>query len=168
MKIQSRYSASLAVPKGFKIEEFAGDFNVPRYMILGPSKEILITDSIKDGAVYVLTDSGKDRKELVGKLNRPFGLAFYKEWLYIAETTSVKRYKYDAKTMTAGPGEEVVDMKDFDKGHWTRCLQFDEKAGKFYLGIGSASNVATGEPEMRAAIHLFNADGTASTPDGST
>jgi glucose/arabinose dehydrogenase len=152
--------ATLAVPKGFKIEEFAGDFNIPRYMILGPSKEILVTDSIKDGAVYVLTNSGKDRKELVGKLNRPFGLAFYKDWLYIAETTSVKRYKYDAKTMTAGPGEEVVNMKDFDKGHWTRCLQFDEKAGKFYLGIGSASNVSTGEPEMRAAIHRFNADGT--------
>ena len=153
--------ASLAVPKGFTIEEFAGDFNVPRYMILGPSMEILITDSVKDGAVYVLTNYGKDRKELVGKLNRPFGLAFYKDWLYIAETTSVKRYKYDAKTMTAAlPGEEVVNMKDFDKGHWTRCLQFDDKTGKFYLGIGSASNVSTGEPEMRAAIHRFNADGT--------
>lgn len=153
--------ATLAVPKGFKIEEFAADFQRPRMMLLGPSKEILITDSIpKEGKVFVLTNYGKDRKELVGNLDRPFGLAFYKDWLYIAETTSVKRYKYDAKTMTVGAGSEVVNMKDFDKGHWTRCLQFDEKAGRFYLGIGSASNVSPGEPEYRAAIHRFNADGT--------
>lgn len=153
--------ASLAVPKGFKIEEFAADFQRPRMMLLGPSMEILITDSLpKEGKVYILTNNGKDRKELVANLDRPFGLAFYKDWLYIAETTSVKRYKYNAKAMTAGAGEEVVNMKDFDKGHWTRCLQFDEAAGKFYLGIGSASNVSTGEPAMRAAIHRFNADGT--------
>ena len=153
--------ATLAVPKGFKIEEFAADFQRPRMMLLGPSKEILITDSIpKEGKVFVLTNNGKDRKELVANLDRPFGLAFYKDWLYIAETTSVKRYKYDAKTMTVGAGAEVVNMKDFDKGHWTRCLQFDEKAGKFYLGIGSASNVSPGEPDYRAAIHRFNADGT--------
>ena len=153
--------ATLAVPKGFKIEEFAADFQRPRMMLLGPSQEILITDSIpKEGKVFVLTNDGKDRKELVANLDRPFGLAFYKDWLYIAETTSVKRYKYDAKTMTVGAGTEVVNMKNFDKGHWTRCLQFDEKAGKFYLGIGSASNVSPGEPDYRAAIHRFNADGT--------
>ena len=91
--------ATLAVPKGFKIEEFAADFQRPRMMLLGPSMEILLTDSIpKEGKVYVLTNYGKDRKELVANLDRPFGLAFYKEWLYIAETTSVKRYPYDAKT----------------------------------------------------------------------
>ena len=38
--------ASLAVPKGFKIEEFASDFQRPRMMLLGPSNEILLTDSM--------------------------------------------------------------------------------------------------------------------------
>ena len=130
--------ASLAVPKGFKIEEFASDFQRPRMMLLGPSNEILLTDSMpKEGKIFVLTNNGKDRKELLANLDRPFGLAFYKDWLYVAETTAVKRYKYDAKAMTAGPGQEIISFKEFDKGHWTRCLQFDEKAGKFYLGIGS-------------------------------
>ena len=153
--------ASLAVPKGFKIEEFASDFQRPRMMLLGPSMEILLTDSIpKEGKVFVLTNNGKDRKELLANLDRPFGLAFYKDWLYVAETTAVKRYKYDAKAMTAGPGQEIISFKEFDKGHWTRCLQFDEKAGKFYLGIGSASNVSPGENPMRAAIMKFNADGS--------
>lgn len=153
--------AYLAVPKGFKIQEFAADFQRPRMMLLGPSMEILITDSIpREGKIYVLTNYGKDRKELVANLDRPFGLAFYQDWLYVAESTSVKRYKYDAQAMSVGAAEEVVNMKDFDKGHWTRCLQFDDNAGKFYLGIGSASDVSPGEPSMRAAIHRFNADGS--------
>jgi len=153
--------ASLAVPRGFKISEFARGFQRPRMMILGPSQEVLITDTIpEDGKVFILTNNGKDRKELVGKLDRPFGLAFYKDWLYIAESTSVKRYKYDVKAMSVGKGEEVVSLKDFGKGHNSRCLQFDDQEGKFYLGVGSASDVSPGEPELRATISLYNADGS--------
>jgi glucose/arabinose dehydrogenase len=72
----------------------------------------------------------------------------------------VKRYKYDAKAMSVGPGEEVVRMEGMGNGHNSRCLQFDEKAGKFYLGVGSASNVSPGEPELRASISRYNADGS--------
>jgi len=153
--------ATLAVPKGFKIEQFASGFQRPRMMLLGPSKEVLITDTIpEDGKVFILTNNGKDRKELVGKLDRPFGLAFYKDWLYIAESTSVKRYKYDAKAMSVSKGEEVVNMQDMGKGYNSRCLQFDDQEGKFYLGVGSASDVSPGEPELRAAISRYNADGS--------
>jgi glucose/arabinose dehydrogenase len=88
-------------------------------------------------------------------------MAFHKEWLYVAETTSVKRYKYDRKKMSvAMPGEEVVKMADFGKGHWTRCLLFDKDGKKMYVGIGSASNVDHGEDPMRAAINQFNPDGS--------
>jgi glucose/arabinose dehydrogenase len=58
-------------------------------------------------------------------------MAWWKEYLYVAETTSVKRYKYDRKSMTVtGKGEEVVNMKDFGKGHRTRCIVFDRKGEK--------------------------------------
>src|SRR6266849_3395905 len=65
------------------------------------------------------------RKKLIEKLDRPYGLAFWKDYLYVAETTSVKRYMYDAKQMTVGAGQEVVNMKDYGKGHWTRAVLFD-------------------------------------------
>jgi len=145
----------LHVPPGFTIELFAEGFEQPRYMTLGPSKEILLSDS-KGVTVYILKP---ERKKLIEKLDRPYGLAFYQDYLYVAETTSVKSYKYDAKQMTAGPGQEVVSMKGFDKGHWTRSLAFD-KAGKMYVGVGSSSNVDAGDPEMRAAINRFNPDGS--------
>lgn len=130
-------------------------------MLLGPNNEILVSDSIaKDGKVFVMTADGKDRKTLLSGLDRPYGMAWWKNYLYVAETTSVKRYPYDAKAQTAGKGEEIVKMASLDKGHWTRCILFDAKGEKLYLGIGSQSNVDAGEDPMRAAIHKFNPDGT--------
>lgn len=153
--------ARLQVPAGFNVEEYATGFERPRYMALGPGKELLLSDSMNPGKVYVLTSGGKDRKVLLEGLDRPYGLAFWKDYLYVAETTSIKRYKYDAKAMTATtPGEEVVSLKGMGKGHWTRSILFDRNGAKFYLGVGSSSNVSPGDPEMRAAINRFNPDGS--------
>lgn len=157
--------AELRLPAGFDIAVYAEGFERPRFMLLGPSGEVLLSDSANNGSVYVLVDRDMDfkaeiRKKLVGGLDRPYGLAFWKEYLYIAETTSLKRYKYDPKTMTVGPAEEIVPMREFGSGHWTRTVLFDRKGEKMYLAIGSRSNVSPGEPAMRAAINRFNPDGS--------
>ncbi|MBI5086346.1 MAG: hypothetical protein HZB13_17345, partial [Acidobacteria bacterium] len=151
--------ATLQIPAGFDIQEFASGFERPRYMIQGPSGEILLSDSMKAGSVYALVDRNKDGRisseeqtQIASNLDRPFGLALWKDYLYIAETTSVKRYKYDSKKLATGPGEEVVSLKEAPSGHWTRTILFDAKGEKFYLGVGSQSNVSPGEPEIRAAI----------------
>ncbi|MGH9721518.1 MAG: PQQ-dependent sugar dehydrogenase [Bryobacteraceae bacterium] len=149
----------LQVPQGFEVEVFAEGFDVPRIMILGPSKEILMSDAARNGAgaVYLLKP---ERRKLIEKLDRPYGMAFWKDYLYVAEPASVKRYKYDAKAMKAGPGEEVVSLKDFGQGHWTRSITFDKDGKKMYVGVGSGSNVDAGEAPMRAAINRFNPDGS--------
>ena len=156
--------AQLKVPQGFEIEEYATDFNTPRFMYTGPSGEILVSDS-SAGTVYVLVDKNKsyknpERKQLLTGLDRPYGLAIWKDYLYVGEPTSVKRYKYDSKNLTAGPGEQIASLKDFKQGHWTRSLLFDAKGEKLYVGVGSGSNVNTGEDPMRAAINRFNPDGS--------
>lgn len=154
--------AQLRLPQGFTIQEYAADFQMPRYMALGPSSEVLLSDSVpKTGAVYVLTDSGKKRKAILENLHRPFGLAFWKDYLYVGEANAIRRYKYDRKSMAVStPGEMVVDLKDMGEGHWTRNLIFDRKGEKFYLAVGSRSNVSPGEPEVRAAISRYNPDGS--------
>lgn len=156
--------SKLQVPQGFQIEEYAGGFNTPRFMLLGPSNEILMSDSAA-GSVYVLVDknhSNKDPecKEILKGLDRPYGLALSNGYLYVGERTSVKRYKYDPKTMTAGSGQEIVSLAKFVPGHWTRSLLFDRNGTKLYVGVGSGSNVDTGEDPMRAAINRFNPDGS--------
>jgi glucose/arabinose dehydrogenase len=155
-------SAKLNVPPGFKVDVWAEDFQVPRFMLLGPGKELLLSDSAqgKAGIVYVLTNNGKDRKKLIEGLDRPFGLALNGGYLYVGEPQSIKRYKYDAKAMTAGPGEEVVSLKGFGQGHWTRSILFDKDGKRFCVGTGSGSNVSPGEDERRAAINCYNPDGS--------
>ena len=154
--------ADINLPKGFVAEEYASGFGRPRFMAAGPHGEVLLSDMLPgpDGVVYVLTNGGKEKKKLLEGLDRPYGLAFWKDYLYVAETTSVKRYKYDAKAMTASGAEEVVAMKDFGKGHVTRTILFNAKGDKMYVAVGSSGNALVGDPPMRAAINRFNPDGT--------
>jgi len=158
--------ARLSVPAGFAIEEFAtGGFEKPRYLLQSPGGEILVSDAVANGKVVALVDKNKDgkpdeRKTLLSGLDRPYGLAFWKNYLYVAETTSLKRYVYDAKALTATAGQELVSWKNFGTGHWTRTVLFDTKGEKMFLAVGSQSNVDHGEPPHRAAILRANPDGS--------
>jgi glucose/arabinose dehydrogenase len=150
--------AQIHVPPGFSVEEFARGFARPRFMVEGPGGEVLVSDTVPKGSVIALRDGAK--KVLISGLDRPYGLALWHDYLYVGEPESLKRYKYDSKALTAGPGEEVVSMAGFSKGHVTRTILFDERAGKLYLTIGSSGDLVTGDPELRAAIHRYNPDGT--------
>jgi len=157
--------AQLKLPQGFEVDEFASGFERARFMLEGPSGEILLSETTAKGKVFLLTDKNKDgkaddRKVLLEGLDRPYGMAWWKDYLYVAETTSLKRYKYDQSAMTVGAGEEVVPMKDTGKGHTTRSILFDRKGQKMYLAIGSESNAAPGGGEYRAAINRYNPDGS--------
>ena len=151
----------LNLPDGFHAEVWAEGFQKPRFMTLGPSGEILLSDSAGAGAGAVwVFGRDKQRKKLIEGLDRPYGLAFWKNYLYVAEPESVKRYLYDSKAMTATKGEEVVSFAGFAKGHWTRTLLFDREGRKLYVTVGSGSNVSTGEDSRRAAINRYNPDGS--------
>ncbi len=162
--IERPSGAQLGLPAGFAVEEVMSGFQKPRFMLLGPSNEILLSDAVNQGSVFVLVDKNKDgkpddRREILKNLDRPYGLALHQDYLYVGETTSLKRYKYNAKTMSAGAGEEIFSMSDFGAGHWTRSLLVDAKNNKILIGIGSRSNVDAGEPEMRAAVVRISPDG---------
>ena len=160
--------ARLHVPAGFSVNVYAENFDRPRYMLLGPSGELLLTDAADgpNGTVYAMPLHSADgykageRKKLITGLDRPYGLALWHEYLYVGEPESIKRYKYDAKTLTAGPGEEVISLKGFGHGHWTRSVLFDRAGKKLYVGVGSGSNVTPGEDPVRAAINRYNPDGS--------
>ena len=126
-------SAQLRVPQGFSVAEFASGLEKPRIMLEAPGGEILVSEWIANGRVTAL--AGKERKVLIKDLDKPYGMAFWKDYLYVAEATSLKRYKFDAKALSPGPGEEIVSMKDYTKGHVTRTIAFDKKGEKQEYGI---------------------------------
>ena len=150
--------AQVKLPPGFAAEQYAGGFQRPRFMVEGPGGEVLVSDTVAKGFVIAIRDGVK--KVLIDGLDRPYGLALWKEYLYVAEPSSLKRYKYDSKALTAGPGEEVVSLAGYVKGHVTRTILFDDKSGKMYLTVGSSADLVTGDPENRAAINRYNPDGT--------
>ena len=154
--------AELKLPAGFKVDIYAEGFERPRFMTLGPKGELLVSDSADRGAVYLFQDAAKpdQRKKLIEGLDRPYGLAFWKDYLYVGEQTSVKRYKYDAASRAVGKGEEVISLSGLGGGHWTRSLLFDSEGEKLYVGVGSRSNVSAGEDPRRAAINRYNPDGS--------
>jgi glucose/arabinose dehydrogenase len=160
--------AQLHLPEGFQIREYTPDFTFqrPRFMVLGPSNEVLVSDSHDEGSVYVLQDTNQDgvadsRRTLIEGMYRPYGIDFWQDYVYVAGTTAIKRWKYDPSSMTvSGQGETVVSWPEFEKGHWTRTLAFNQAGTKMFVSIGSASNVNAGEDPRRAAINVYNPDGT--------
>jgi len=153
-------AAKFTVPAGFTVEEYAAGLQKPRVMLVGPGGEVLVTESVAKGAITVFSSDGKTRKKLIEGVDRPYGMALTKDWLYVGEPTSIKRYKYDSKTQSVGSAEEIVALKGYEKGHWTRSLAIDEKAGKLYVGVGSSADHVVGDPEDRAAISRYNLDGS--------
>ena len=159
--------ANLSVPQGFTVEDFSvyDGYIRPRYMYLLPNGHILLADSGErndaNGAIYHLDPSGKVLGKVIEGLDRPFGIEMHAGWLYVAGTTSIKRYKFDADAVkTTSAGDELVAMPDYGQGHWTRTLRFSPDYSKLYFTVGSGSNVDAGEPKDRAALHRMNPDGS--------
>ncbi|HYP13704.1 MAG TPA: PQQ-dependent sugar dehydrogenase [Bryobacteraceae bacterium] len=158
--------ARLGLPEGFAVDEFSAGLQRPRIMVQAPGGEVLVTEYIPKGSVTLLADKNRDGKadeagkKIIEGLDRPYGMAFWKDYLYVAEATSIKRYKFDPKTLAVGTGEEIIPLAEFGKGHATRTIAFDSKGEKLYLGVGSAADFELGGHEKRAAIWECNPDGT--------
>lgn len=166
--IERPEGASLDLPEGFMIHPYAPDFSFqrPRFMLLGPSNEVLISDSHDTGGIYVLQDTDQDgvadsRHVLVENLYRPYGIAFWNNYVYVAGRVELNRWKYDTSSMTvSGDAEVVLAWPEFEGGHWTRTIIFNREGTKMFVSIGSESNVDAGEDSRRAAINVYNPDGT--------
>lgn len=159
--------AELTVPRGFHISTFAeGEFKVPRWVVLAPNGDVFLSDS-GAGQVIVLRDSkgtgqATERFVFADGLTQPFGMAFWKDYLYVADTNAVLRFKYTpGQTKASGSPEKLVDLPGFGYNqHWTRNIIFNPSGTKMYVTVGSATNVSAETDPMRAAISEYNPDGS--------
>ncbi|MEK7723955.1 MAG: PQQ-dependent sugar dehydrogenase [Acidobacteriota bacterium] len=160
-------NAALTIPKGFRINVFAeGGFNQPRWMALAPNGDVFLSDA-RANTVYVLRDKDKDgvaeeRFVFSDKLDQPFGIAFHKDWVYIANTSAVVRFKYKSgQTQADGEPEKLIELtRGGYNQHWTRNVLFSPNGEKMYVSIGSSGNYQPEDDAKRAAISEYNPDGT--------
>ena len=91
--------ATLNVPPGFQVTTYAeGGFRLPRWLALAPNGDVFVSDSVS-GRIFVLRDKDKDgvaeeRSLFLENQKQPFGIAFWKNYIYIGNTDAVVRYNY--------------------------------------------------------------------------
>src|SRR5262249_9668568 len=141
-------------------------FTLPRWMALAPNGDVFVADS-RAGKILVLRDTNKDgvadeRSVFLENMKQPFGIAFWRDYVYIGNTDAVRRYKYKPGQLKAeDEGEKIADLPGQGyREHWTRNILFSPKGDKMYVTVGSESNVSVEAEPMRASITEFNPDGT--------
>ena len=124
-------TATLSVPKGFKVEVFADKLQGPREMHLAPNGDILLAET-RGGRISVLRPSVDGARAATVEtfaqgLVQPFGLALYPrkdpKWLYVAEANRVVRYAYAVGDLKARGEYEHVQLERtyyaFDPIRWS-------------------------------------------------
>jgi glucose/arabinose dehydrogenase len=159
----SSWALSLKVPAGFSVKLFAKGLGGPRLMAVSPQGELFVTD-IQKNRVVVLADKNRDgvaeeQKVFAQGLNLPHGIAFFKNWLYVAETGRVVRYAYRPGQVVGAKPEVVVDGLPPKGQHFTRTIAFGPD-NKLYVSVGSSCNSCKEENPDRATILQYNPDGS--------
>jgi glucose/arabinose dehydrogenase len=153
------------LPQGFKASVFAGGFSQPRWLAVAPDGDVFVADSAA-GQVIVLGDrqtdgSATSREVFVDRLNLPFGVACHGDYVYVADTNEVLRFRYDPKTsQRLGEGERILDLPGLGYNqHWTRSLAFSRDGKSLFVSVGSRTNVSIESDPRRAAILVADPDG---------
>jgi glucose/arabinose dehydrogenase len=180
----------LTVPEGFTVNVFADGLQFARFMALAPNGDVFLAEPLtRNGRITILRDADHDgvaetRETFATGLNRPFGLAFWKGFLYVGNNDWVVRFAYaEGQLHAEGTPERIAELPGSDAAldqdtanrlhidisqtrgynHWTRNVLFNPTGTKLYVTIGSATN-ATPENApgtiARAAIHEYNPDGS--------
>ncbi|WP_435929769.1 PQQ-dependent sugar dehydrogenase [Dryocola sp. BD613] len=159
------------VAAGLRIEKMADGFMHPRGVYVLPNDDVLVVESNSPGteplttpkqliAGIVKNQSGKGGKGgnritllrrgsngwekhlFLEHLHSPFGVQLIGDSLYVANTDSIMRYRYEAgETHISDPGTELADLPNTINHHWTKALLASPDGTKLYVGVGSNSNI---------------------------
>jgi glucose/arabinose dehydrogenase len=150
------------VPQGFQINVFASNFKRPRWLTVAPNGDIFLADT-GAGEIVVMRDPkntgrAQEREVFVDGMRRPFGIAFHEGYVYVGNMNELVRFRYDPKTSKRlGEKEHLLDLPS--GGHDTRSVVFSADGRHLFVGVGSASNIDTGEDPRRAAVTICDPDG---------
>jgi glucose/arabinose dehydrogenase/cytochrome c551/c552 len=155
----------LQVPAGYKITTWARDLPQVRFLRVTTAGDLIASRPRAGEVVLFSADKNDDgqpdeKRILLSGLQRPHGIDFYQDWLYVAESNAIGRIKFDHATgKTSGEYQRILTGIGEDGGHWTKSLRISAD-GWIYLSSGSTCNVCVEEDPHRAAISRLRADGS--------
>ena len=151
----------LKIASDFKIGIFAKDLGAARDLQISSGGTLLVS-SKDSGAVYALPDKNKDgradeKTEVLTGLDKPHGIAFYGEKIFVAELRKVSRYSWNEKTLAAKFEKKLFDLP-YNGGHSTRSIVINSD-GDLFVTIGSSCNVCVEKHPWLAAVIVSDVDG---------
>jgi glucose/arabinose dehydrogenase len=159
-------SAAFYAPPGFVINLFHERVPGARTVCVAPNGDVFVGVSgsnkvlvLRDGNADGYADSTFTWAE-GGPLNRPYGMAFYKNKFYVATSGAVLRYDYTAGQTRAGGAPATIAMYPGGGQHPYRNLVLDTVNDKMYVSIGSTMNVGIEDDPRYATIQRFNLNGS--------
>lgn len=153
------------VPPEFRVSVFAKGFVGPRWLAVSTNSDVFVADS-SAGQVVVLhglsaDGSAESRFVFADHINLPFGIAFHEDYVYVAATNEVLRFRYDPQSSRRlGNAEHILELPSLGYNqHWTRSLAFGDNGRKLFVSVGSGTNVSIERDPRRAAILVSDPDG---------
>ena len=145
-------NASLSVPAGFTVKQFASGLTNPRIIRVAPNGDIFISETAANRIRIYRANDGADTPStdqmFATGLDRPFGIAFYPlgndpRWLYVALNNSVVRIPYRNGDLRATEAAQTVvsRLSSTSGGHTTRDVVFSNDGTRMFISVGSSSNI---------------------------
>jgi len=155
------------VPDGFEIELFAEGLVHARNMVVAPNGDVFIAEP-RGGRITILRDEDGDGRAddiftYLDNLTMPHGIAFTDGAVLIGDQVGVRRVPYTADGNTP-PSSSVLLTPLGALGdpsmrfHWSRNVAVHPDGTKFYVGVGSATNIGE-DPVPYATIQEFPIEG---------
>lgn len=181
---------TLRVPDGFTATPFATDLEHPRRLLVLPNGDLIVAEQ-KVGHLTLLRDDDGDGKadwieRHAENFEQPYGLAWRAGEILVADQQGIWKVPHKLGDVRTGSGEnkkaadvapaqrrpsphvnaqELVTKRGvfgLGKGHANRPLVVDPRTGALFVGVGSSGNIGV-EPEVKATIQRFEADGSRQT-----
>ncbi len=154
--------AGLKLATGFQISVYASGLNIPRFITIGPKGALLVAER-GSGSIVAFpagTTPGKAGKALViaRNLNSPTSLVMHDGYLYVGEGSSIARMAL-GDDLKAGPITRIITDLPEGGQHSTRTVLIGSD-NHIYVSIGSDCNVCIEKNPHRAAIWVYNLDGS--------
>ncbi len=152
----------LTAPAGFQMSVYATGLHSPRFLAIGPHGVLLVADRGSGSIIALPSGSAPDRagptQIVVDHLNDPTSLVWENGMLYVGEGSSIARMTL-GDDLHAGPVQRIITDLPLGGQHSTRTVLLGPDH-HIYVSIGSDCNVCNESDPHRAAIWIYDMDGS--------